>query len=149
MPTRALLCPTPPCRSCPPATIVFPMAAHSSWLRDRLLNINVAAFEDGAFVNDISEYVATMDFDGGIEYLTAISGEPRSTFEPVMKELGKRKLNGANAKVSGNNKKDDVAQAKAVFWGAETIDPPADEKGANDNRKKKSSRGKTFFNVWQ
>ena len=123
------------------------MAAHSSWLRDRLLNIKVAAFDDGAFVNYISEYVATMDFDGGIEYLTAISGEPRSTFEPVMKELRKRKLNGANTKVGGNKKKDNVAQAKAVFWGAEAIDPPADEKSANGYRKKKNSRGKTLFST--
>ena len=117
------------------------MAAHSGWLRDRLLNINVAAFEDGAFVNDISEYVATMDFAGGIGYLTAISGEPRSTFEPVMKELEKRKMGGAKAKAGENKKKDHVAKAKAVFWGPETVDPTDGEQSANDRRKKKNSRG--------
>ena len=123
------------------------MAEHSGWLRDRLLNISVAAFEDGAFVNDISEYVATMDFDGGIGYLTAISGEPRSTFEPVMKELEKRKMSGEKAKSRENSKKDNVAQAKAVFWGPETVDPTDDEKSATDRRKKKNSRGKTLFST--
>ena len=122
------------------------MAEHSGWLRDRLLNISVAAFEDGAFVNDISEYVATMDFDS-VRVPDCHSGEPRSTFEPVMKELEKRKMSGEKAKSRENSKKDNVAQAKAVFWGPETVDPTDDEKSATDRRKKKNSRGKTLFST--
>ena len=75
-------------------------------------------------------------------------GEPRSTFEPVMKELEKRKMSGEKPKLRENGKNDNVAQAKAVFKG-ETVDPTDDEKSASGSSKEEKFTWKDFvFNVW-
>ena len=90
-------------------------SSHSAFLRDQLLNINVEAFSEGGFVNDISEYVAGMEYDAGLEYLMAVSGEESPTkFISVLKQLERRKNGGSN---TNNNKKPPAPQAKTVFWG--------------------------------
>eukprot|EP00943_MAST-04B_sp_MAST-4B-sp1_P006827 g6827.t1 len=111
---------------------------HAAYLRDQLLNINVVAFEEGSFVSDISEYVATMNYEEGLEYLMAVSGESTaSKFIPVLKALELRKNN--------DTKNDNVTEQSRVFWGPTSTN--ASEVNSNNSKKKKNSRGKPILST--
>jgi hypothetical protein len=111
---------------------------HAAYLRDQLLNINVVAFEEGSFVNDISEYVATMNYEEGLEYLMAVSGESTaSKFIPVLKALQLRKNN--------DSKNSNVKEQSRVFWGPTSTSES--EVNSNNNKKKKKSRGKSILST--
>ena len=108
-------------------------SSHSAFLRDQLLNINVEAFS----VNDISEYVAGMEYDAGLEYLMAVSGEESPTkFISVLKQLERRKNGGSN---TNNNKKPIAPEAKTVFWGPTQPNNNNNNNNNNKNKKKKFS----------
>ena len=59
-------------------------SSHSAFLRDQLLNINVEAFSEGGLLINIGEYVAGMEYDAGLEYLIAVSGEESTKFISVL-----------------------------------------------------------------
>ena len=120
-------------------------SSHSAFLRDQLLNINVEAFSEGGFVNDISEYVAGMEYDAGLEYLMAVSGEESPTkFISVLKQLERRKNGGSN---TNNNKKPPAPQAKTVFWGPTQPINNNNDNNNNKKKKKKNSRGKSILST--